>query len=322
MDNKKSVIALLLTFVLLFSFVSCYKHEKQNDINEQKEESTSETTKSQTTIKEYKTLLNKKDFDSFEECSKYFASKTTRDSHGNVYDAETGENLGNLPYRTAEEWGVLMEPMKLIPGDPYSEKLYSVYSNLVKSKKLIIEAFSDYENWIEEGVYALRDLDGNGTKELITGWCRFPGEMIASEYGAKRNNWKRKIMVYDIYSIDKNGELVQWDFYGASDGLLIIDRVILKDGTIRTTNGNMYSDTENFSYRYVKMKEGNVISHRMLYDVSYINGTYETLTDINDISDDAKTIITKREFDQFRNEWEKDNPVVNLDWKPIHTYGQ
>lgn len=234
---------------------------------------------------------------------------------------------GKIVYhpRTAEEWGVEMPKMKLIPDDPYSVKLNEIYNEHLNTKQSFIEAFTEYENYNDESIYALYDLDGDGQKELITGWNRYEGDLVGTEsqygytnYNRIRNG--RKKMVTHIYSVDENGKAVAWQFYGEDNTAELVNQTVLSDGTIKTTIGNIYGYDNHYSYQYVKLDKGEIVAYQKLLDYAY-NGRvlYKTRSDRNTFPNEE---ISKETFDQYRAEWETGNPEVALDWKPIYTYGQ
>lgn len=224
--------------------------------------------------------------------------------------------------RTAEEWGVEMPKMKLIPDDPYSVKLNEIYNEHLNTKQSFIEAFTDYEYHNDESIYALYDLDGDGQKELITGWNCYEGDYV----GIDNTNYNRiqkgrKKMVTHVYSIDANGNAVEWQFYENAFDAELVNRVILTDGTIKTIAGNAFGYDNHYTYQYVKLVKGEIVAYRELFDICNANGKsegYETRSNRNESVDE----ITKETFEQYRAEWETDNPEVALDWKPIYTYGQ
>ncbi|MBQ6266335.1 MAG: hypothetical protein IJK64_01030 [Clostridia bacterium] len=241
----------------------------------------------------------------------------------------TRDPNGKIVYhpRTAEEWGVEMPKMKLIPDDPYSVRLNEIYNEHLNTKQNFIEAFTEYENNNDESLYALYDLDGEGTKELITGWNCYEGDYVGIEsqyYGTYYDRTKngRKKMVTHVYSVDANGNAVEWQFYENAFDAELVNRVILTNGTIKTIAGNAFGYDDHYSYQYVKLDNGEIVAYRELFDTCNAAGKteeYKTRSDRNAYPDEE---ISKEEFDRYRAEWETDNPEVTLDWNPIYTYGQ
>ncbi|MBR2732176.1 MAG: hypothetical protein IKD72_09365, partial [Clostridia bacterium] len=199
----------------------------------------------------------------------------------------TRDPNGKIVYhpRTAEEWGVEMPKMKLIPDDPYSVKLNEIYNEHLNTKQSFIEAFTDYEDYNDESIYALYDLDGDGQKELITGWNCYEGDYV----GIDNTNYNRiqkgrNKMVTHVYSIDANGDAVEWQFYENAFDAELVNRIILSDGTIKTIAGNAFGYDDHYSYQYVKLDNGEIVAYRELFDICNAAGKteeYETRSDRN-----------------------------------------
>jgi len=142
--------------------------------------------------------------------------------------------------------------------------------------------------------YALYDLDGNGTKELLLG----------------EDTWvSEKTLITSIYTI-QDGEAVYqdeflWDPLGAWEFEWTALPVLYKNGTI------MLGDY--FYYRLEKngaIIRTSVIEEDGKYYRFIMNGSY------------PGTPISKKEFDRIRKEFEGDGQVVVLDWKPLAEYGR
>ncbi|GEM_PF-4303954 len=300
MKIKSYVIAIILC--LFFLMTACKKSEKQLvNVNA-------------TTVKTGSNAVEISETSEGKEILNTSTTLTTALTDDKSLDVNN-EKTTYVP-RTAEQWGVKMPKMKLIPDDPYSVKLYDIYTAHINTPYSFIEAFSKYDECIDEAIYDLYDLDGDGTKELITGCNRYEGEYVGWLGNYNRIEKGRKKMVTHIYSINDEGNLTEWQFYGNDYGGMQVNQVILSDGTIKTLMGDAYGNDDHYGCKYVKLKAGKITAYRVIFK----DNEYSTISERD--NPDANYKITQEEFFKIKDEWEKDNPEVKLDWQPIHTYGK
>jgi len=138
--------------------------------------------------------------------------------------------------------------------------------------------------------YALYDLDGNDTKELLLGgYSRVGG-----------------IGIYTVSAV-QNGVAVplepvlSWDDYDPPT-------VLFRNGIIRATSVN-----DELRFDYYRFEDGV-----LKYQARLIKGLDSTEGEYYRRDPDKQRVpLTKEEFDQVKAEMEGDGQVVELDWKQV-----
>jgi len=142
--------------------------------------------------------------------------------------------------------------------------------------------------------YALYDIDGNGTNELLLG----TGD---SGYADKDD------LIISIFTIQ--------------DGVAVQQRnvpspTLLKNGTI-WTGGESGS---GIFHEYYRFEDGSLKLQTGISEYNSIDkderGRFQSFPDGRRID------ITEEEFERVRKEFEGDGQVVELDWKPLAEYGR
>ena len=215
---------------------------------------------------------------------------------------------GEIPTR-AEPYPTVKIPTS--PDDPYAQivkDLYEQYAQYVTAEEVF-----------ESLKYALFDIDGNGTPELLISRRYYAWGSEGSEFD-DAYEWKGKegIILDSFYSI-QNGKAMEmtepvlglWDYFAITMG----GRDILTNGNIRCYGGT----PSHTSYAYYSYAAGKL---EFLYALRYYadDDSRHLVTYEGDQCTD--TPITEEEFNRLRAEIEGDAQVVEIDWKPLESYGR
>jgi len=180
--------------------------------------------------------------------------------------------------------------IKIEKNDPLSyviEEYLEVYN----------ECLYDQNRNMSPHYYALYDLDGNGTQELL----------IAELFGDD-------IRLYDVYVIRNGAAVRQEEFQTLGGGGITLPSVVFKNGTIRIDGHYDVLPT----IVYYRFKNGELRHQETLMD-DFLGQQYLRHNRNNAF---PGTPITKAEFDRVQKEMEGDGQVVELDWKPLTEYGR
>ena len=169
-------------------------------------------------------------------------------------------------------------------NDPYSYIIKERYDLLFDES---IYAYARY--------YALNDIDGDGTNELLLGY----------------EAWDGKTNLLLVYAIQNGVAMRQEAFY--TDPEYPVQSVILKNGTIRSSGEN---EGEAF-LAYFRFVEGNL---ELL--PGFVAAQANSETEYFLAEKGEKRPISKAEYDRVQKEMEGDGQVVRLDWKPLAEYGR
>ena len=209
---------------------------------------------------------------------------------------------GEIPTR-AEPYSTVCIPTD--GNDPYSYIISDLYKDFTQSV--------DAEWLLANFQYALYDIDGNGTQELLLNslYDRWGGK----EYGQSSEQIS---LLERFYSI-RNEEAVDvtqinhvhWEYFGVSTG----GRDILTNGVIRLYGGT----PSHTSYAYYRYADGNL---EFLYALRYFADDESRYLVTYEGDQSTRTPITEEEFNRLRAEIEGDAQVVEIDWKPLESYGR
>ena len=197
------------------------------------------------------------------------------------------------------------------PDDPYAQIIKDLYEELAQS----VSAEYNYQYT----KFALYDIDGDGTQELLlSNWYamwgyrepEFENEYESDEIG------KTGILFNRFYYIS-NGKAVEmpvlnglWDGAAGPTG----GRDLLTNGVIR-----LYGGSPNYtSYAYFRYANGELSLLRVLRCFADTGRWLVTW----DGDQSTRTKITEAEFNRLRAEIEGDAQVVEIDWKPLESYGR
>jgi len=145
--------------------------------------------------------------------------------------------------------------------------------------------------------YALYDLDGNGTKELLLGY----------------ETWGDIMCPYLVFAT-QNGVAVQQEAYLWFEGNGP-PPVVYRTGTIKAE----FSDDGGSTFYYYKMEDGE-----LRYQTMLVADNREFDNEIHDYRheyfrfdpDTEKSIsVTQKEFERLQKELEGDGMPADLDWK-------
>lgn len=181
------------------------------------------------------------------------------------------------------------------PEDPYSSIIKKRYLNFFRYN---INPKGD----IEHKKYALHDIDGNGTDELILGTYQKLGhyeDPITDET-------EFDMIIENVYTIidgkaEMQGVPNWWTVVYGFD--------VLSNGVLRLRGGgwsNLYSHFVNGKLEYYGILTGGE------------DGSFMHCYVADGVSKDEK--ITKAEYDRLKKEIEGDGTVVKLDWKRYDEY--
>jgi len=150
-----------------------------------------------------------------------------------------------------------------------------------------------YIDNLEGQHYALYSIDGNSTKELLSGL-----------------KWGEQIYLTAVYTIQDGVAVRQEEF--RADPACGPPPLMFKNGTIVAFD----DDGGRQIYYYFRFEAGELKFQVGLND--YYDSDYYRVDDW----DDLPRAITKAEFDRVKKELEGDGQVVELDWKPLAEYGR
>ena len=208
------------------------------------------------------------------------------DERTTSFTVDTAEATTEQPAMTTESTTVKFE---IEESDPYGNAIKKHY-------ELLLDHGVDIST---RTYYALYDIDGNGTKELLLG---------------EDGSYKREdmITIFNVYTI-QNGVAMSPEIPG---GLYWSGppTVVLDNGLIRRTE--VGEGGGPFSTSYYRLEDGKLKLQKFLVDDW---GEYY-IRDTVDLS--KKTPLTKEEFDHLKAETEDNAQVVELDWKPLAEYGK
>ena len=195
------------------------------------------------------------------------------------------------------------------PDDPYAQIIKDMY-----------EQYAEYvtaEEIFEDLKYALYDMDKDGTRELLLSSRYILWGYEGPEFEYESDEIGKKAVLFDRFYYISNGEAVEmpvlnglwYDAAGPTGG-----RDLLTNGVIR-----LYGGSPNYtSYAYFRYANGELSLLRVLRNFSDTGRwlfTYEG-------DQSTRTPITEEEFNRMRAEIEGDAQVVEIDWKPLESYGR
>ena len=172
-------------------------------------------------------------------------------------------------------------------NDPYSFLVRDFYENSFSS------SISSNNNYLEHIYFALQDIDGDGTEEMLWGQDCPDGEKTIS----------------NLYTIQDGTAVEQWELLRWLTEASEPQRILFKNGTIRIEG---QSEIGTQLCRYLRFEEGELKLLVILRDEqgSYSKGFNERIP------------ITREEYDRLRKEYEGDGQLAALDWKPLEEYGR
>lgn len=235
-------------------------------------------------------------------CSACIGKSKNEESTTATVTAETSISRRDDSQTRAEPYPTVKIPTS--PDDPYAQIIKTRYETIAQNVAA---------EYFYEGVkYALYDIDGDGVQELLLSkWYSKWGYAYESEYDSDEIG--KEGIIFDRFYYISNGKAVEmpvlnglwYDAAGPTGG-----RDILSNGVIR-----LYGGTPNYtSYAYFRYSNG---------ELEFINALmhYKSTGYFLD-SENRSTPITEEEFNRMRAEIEGDAQVVEIDWKPLESYGR
>ncbi|MCR4616341.1 MAG: hypothetical protein K5756_09365 [Clostridiales bacterium] len=184
------------------------------------------------------------------------------------------------------------------PKDPYSAVIKEYY-------QYVLDSSSDAKDMLDSAKYALYDIDGDGTNELL---------LSMPQYLYKEN--KRTMFLEHIFAV-KDGVAYEvqppkdnysdWKYLG---GLGVDNREILSNGLIRITR-----DQNVCCFKY-ENGELTFVKELVVED-----GKFKHVYPAQDGAQEMKE-VSKKEFNALKTEVEDGAKAVNIDWKPLESYGK
>ena len=181
----------------------------------------------------------------------------------------------------------------------YGQSIVEIITNKNDPYSYVVKEYNDYLNnddsayyWTQ--FYALYDVDGNETRELLLG-----GEWA-----------NRGIGILHVYTTRNGVAVRQEGFYW--DPEESPPPMLLNNGTIRRSGTGGYDFDGSYS-AYYRIEAGEL---KFQLTLKYAVGNYFR-------SDRGyENPITKEEYDRVQQEMEGDGKTVELDWKPLAEYGK
>ena len=196
------------------------------------------------------------------------------------------------------------------PDDPYAQvikDMYEQYAQYVTAE----EIFKDFK-------YALYDIDRDGTQELLlSSWYAMWG-IEEPEFDDGNDLTGKDGILFDRFYTIQNGKAIWvqpinglWDGVAGATG----GRDILTNSVIRLYGGR----PDHISYAYYRYTEGKL---EFLYALRYYADDESRYIVTYEGDQGTRTPITEEEFSRLRAEIEGDAQVVEIDWKPLESYGR
>ena len=182
------------------------------------------------------------------------------------------------------------------------------------------EQYAEYvtaEEIFEDLKYALYDMDKDGTRELLLSSRYILWGYEGPEFEYESDEIGKKAVLFDRFYYISNGEAVEMPvlnglWYGAAGPTG--GRDILSNGVIRLCGGT----PDYTSYAYFRYAEGELTLLRVLKNFEDTGRWLVTFEG----DQSFRTSITEEEFNRMRAEIEGDAQVVEIDWKPLESYGR
>lgn len=207
--------------------------------------------------------------------------------------------------------------LNISENDPYKD-IISDYYSFVLTLGRPDRALDYYQ-------YALLDIDGNGTQELL---LSRELEVIRQDEEAAATNLEKSQTYCKIYTVqDGETRLVlsegtpfpessprASDLFTQFGGMTLRERAVLSNGVLRVDEG---THPDFPSYCYFKFQNGSV---QYLEQLSRYGNEFIRFYDLN--GEGKQEIITKNEFESRRNEIEDGAEVIIINWQPLESYGQ
>lgn len=190
--------------------------------------------------------------------------------------------------------------------DPYSFIIKEKYEDLALATK------DGYDYMSKLFLFGRYDIDGDGVEELLL--TNYYPQWGGIEYGMDTDNvpifeWLYTIRNEKAKQVKLDSDW-QWNYFAESMG----GRDVLTNGIIRLCGGS----PDYTSYAYYIYKDGKLTFLKTLKN--YADGTRWLETD--DPGPSGRIAITEEEFNRMRAEIEGDAQVVQIDWKPLESYGR
>lgn len=196
------------------------------------------------------------------------------------------------------------------PDDPYAQvikDMYEQYAQHVTAE----EIFKDFK-------YALYDIDRDGTQELLlSSWYAMWG-IEEPEFDDGNDLTGKDGILFDRFYTIQNGKAIWvqpinglWDGVAGATG----GRDILTNSVIRLYGGR----PDHISYAYYRYTEGRL---EFLYALRYYADDESRYIVTYEGDQGTRTPITEEEFSRLRAEIEGNAQVVQIDWKPLESYGR
>jgi len=166
------------------------------------------------------------------------------------------------------------------------------------------KVIKEYQGYRETYYYALHDIDGNGTEELLLG-----GEQ-----------WGGEVDLLGVYTIQSGVAVPQEEFNIWGEGGSISPSWIFKNGTIKVDLNNEEPRYNYYCFVDEELKlQATLIKQLQVFD--WDNQVYyDEFFRVSENGEWPGTSLTKEEFEQAMKELEGDGQVVVIDWKPLAEY--
>ncbi|MBQ6266334.1 MAG: hypothetical protein IJK64_01025 [Clostridia bacterium] len=192
----------------------------------------------------------------------------------------------------------------LFPDDPYASVLNKLFSSLSKEE-------------LSSKHYALYDIDGDGTDELLLDRSILPwgGKNAGVPDAEKVFIFERLFTLRDGHPVELTESVTVYALW-AYMGDLMAGRDVLSNGVIRGYGGS----PDYTSYIYFKISDGDLKFLRVVQH--YESEEYNYMQYIIRDGEETWEKISEDEFYLLRKEFEDDAEVVKLDWHPLTEYGK
>jgi hypothetical protein len=202
---------------------------------------------------------------------------------------EPSERTAAQPTTTTETTKASSSTTKTSEITPYS-KILKERLEYYRSVSVGYDALAYY-------YYALYDIDGNSTRELLLG-----------------ENSYVETRLFSVYTI-RNGVAVRQEQFSRDATDTSAPSLLFKNGTIRTNENEMGIR----GFGYYRFEDGEL---KHLTGVIEEERSHGAINYFRIHADEQKLVpSTKEEFERVQKEFEGDGQVVEIDWKPLAEYG-